>query len=62
MTTKCPIIQRLPCAIHSERVAALCHKCHELAERQRDLQYAKERKEAHREYLKREQANTQRRI
>jgi hypothetical protein len=61
VSTKAPIIQRVPCAIHSERVAALCHKCHELAERERDMQWTKQRKEAHKEYLKRESANAQRR-
>lgn len=55
MTTKA-IIQRVPCAIHSDRVAAICHKCHELAERERDVQWTKERKAAHQEYLKREAA------
>ena len=58
---KAPIIQRVPCAIHPDRVAALCHKCHELAERERDAQWTKQRKEAHKDYL-REQANAQRRV
>lgn len=38
--------------MHADRVAAICHKCHELAERQRDLQWTKERKEAHRAYVR----------
>jgi hypothetical protein len=49
--TEMPRIQRLPCALHSEKVAAICSKCHDLAERQRDQQWAKERKTAHQEYM-----------
>lgn len=48
--TTMPRIQRLPCALHAEKVAAICSKCHDLAERQRDQQWSKERKEAHKEY------------
>lgn len=49
--TTMPRIQRLPCSLHAEKVAAICSKCHDLAERQRDAQWSKERKEAHKEYL-----------
>lgn len=57
MTSKAPLIQRVPCARHPDRVAAICHKCHDLAEQQRDLQWTKDRKVAHQEYL-RAQAST----
>ena len=50
--TTMPRIQRLPCALHEEKVAAICSKCHDLAERQRDAQWAKERKEFHQGYLR----------
>lgn len=57
MTAKV-IIQRIPCELHPDRVAAICHKCHELAEREREMQWVKERKAAHQEYLRREQHRT----
>lgn len=50
--TTMPRIQRLPCALHAEKVAAICSKCHDLAERQRETQWTKQRKEAHQEYLR----------
>jgi hypothetical protein len=49
--TTMPRIQRLPCELHVEKVAAICSKCHDLAERQRDAQWAKDRKDAHKTYL-----------
>ena len=49
--TTMPDVQRLPCSLHAEKVAAICSKCHDLAERQRDQQWSKDRKEAHKEYL-----------
>jgi hypothetical protein len=48
--TTMPRIQRLPCGLHADKVAALCTKCHDLAERQRDQQWSKERKDAHKDY------------
>jgi hypothetical protein len=48
--TTMPRIQRVPCGLHDEKVAAICSKCHDLAERQRDQQWARDRKEVHKEY------------
>jgi hypothetical protein len=48
---KCPIIQRVPCALHADRVAAICYRCHDLALEQQAKQYAAQRREAHKAYL-----------
>jgi hypothetical protein len=48
---KCPIIQRVPCALHPDRVAAICHRCHDAALQQQATQWAAQRREAHKEYL-----------
>lgn len=55
---KAPIIQRVACTLHADKVAAICSKCYDLAERQMQAQWAKERKVAHQEYLAREQSRT----